>query len=393
MHAAALGALLGASVARAAPLGGERDLSSYTYEQYEREFPARRWSSLATGWTAQVGELRQSTFESNLAVMRAHNADANKTWFAAPNEFTDWTNDEFRAARTSRPSGGRGDATAGAPLAAQGAALPAGLPDSVDWRSKGVVTPVKNQGGCGSCWAFSAVETLESFLAIEEGAKEASVLSEQQVVSCMANPEGCGGSGGCAGATQGQAFNYTSGAGLSLESDYPYQGSGSCSASKTKPYAKNDGFVKLKVNDYNDLMTAVATKGPIAISIAAGSFGWQLYGGGVFGGGGVSRLSGCGYDQDHGVQLVGYGTDSGKDYWLVRNSWGAGWGEHGYMRIIRYGDGKEPCGVDKTPQDGEGCRGDTKPRTYCGFCGIMGSSTYPTGARKVHPSASTGILV
>jgi len=242
---------------------------------------------------------------------------------------------------------------------------------------------VKNQGACGSCWAFSAVETLESFVAIAEGAQAAPVLSEQQVVSCMPNPKGCGGTGGCAGATQSLAFNYTSSRGLSLEADYPYEGLGRCSTKQTKPYASNQGFVKLKVNDYNELMTAVATKGPIAISLAAGSLGWQLYRGGVFGG---SKLAGCGYEQDHGVQLVGYGSDAGKLYWLVRNSWGAGWGEQGYMRIRRYGEGAEPCGVDKKPGDGEACRGDDTPRTYCGTCGILGSSTYPTGAHKMAPA-------
>jgi len=244
------------------------------------------------------------------------------------------------------------------------------------------VTPVKNQGGCGSCWAFSAVETLESHLAL--ASKEtAPVLSEQQIVSCMPNPQQCGGTGGCAGATQPQAFNYTKAHGLSLETDYPYKGvTGSCAADKIKPVATNDGFVKLKVNDYNALASALATKGPVAISLAAGSFGWQVYGGGVFGGGGSDK---CGYDQDHAVQLVGYGVDGSQMYWLVRNSWGPRWGEKGYMRIKRYGDGKEPCGIDKTPGDGEACKRNTKPRQYCGVCGIMGNSSYPTGVKKTVP--------
>merc|ERR1712232_29782 len=106
-----------------------------------------------------------------------------------------------------------------------------------------------------------------------------------------------------------------------------------------------------------------------------GSFGWQLYGGGV--------LSKCDCDMDHAVQLVGYGTDGGKDYWLVRNSWGNGWGEKGYIRIKRFGDGKEPTCTDKTPQDGEACQGDTSPRTYAGLCGLLGSSSYPTGVGKI----------
>lgn len=383
----AVGALLCTCPVGGALLDGERDLGEYTFEQFEREFPQRLYSSASSGWTPQASELRRSVFEANLELMRAHNADPDKTWFAAPNEFADWTNREFRAARTSRPLGGGSGEAAGnwtPPPAQESGAQLSGLPDAVDWREKGVVSPVKNQGACGSCWAFSAVETLESFVAIATKAEAAPVLSEQQVVSCMANPQGCGGSGGCNGATAELAFNYTKEIGLSLETAYPYTGTtGKCHPGQESPYATNDGFVKLKVNDYGELMNAVASKGPVAISLAAGGIGWQLYGGGVFGGG---KLGGCGYDQDHGVQLVGYGADGDKQYWLVRNSWGSGWGEDGYIRMRRYGEGSEPCGVDTTPQDGEACKGDTKPRTYCGLCGIMGSSSYPTGARKTSSS-------
>eukprot|EP00929_Paragymnodinium_shiwhaense_P107421 TRINITY_DN7351_c0_g1_i1.p1 TRINITY_DN7351_c0_g1~~TRINITY_DN7351_c0_g1_i1.p1 ORF type:complete len:250 (-),score=51.10 TRINITY_DN7351_c0_g1_i1:164-913(-) len=242
------------------------------------------------------------------------------------------------------------------------------------------MTAPKNQGGCGSCWAFSLVETLESHLAIATG-EPAPVLSEQQVVACAPNPDKCGGTGGCQGSTQPVGFNYTMSAGITLESDYPYTGGGSCQQDKIKPVARNSGWLKLKVNDYNTLVTTLATKGPVAISLAAGSLGWQTYGGGVYQGKGL--FGGCGYVQDHGVQLVGYGVDNSKMYWLVRNSWGAGWGEKGYIRILRHGDGKEPCGTDKQPGQGEACAGDTKPREYCGVCGIMGSSSIPTGMKKI----------
>merc|ERR1719502_52938 len=250
------------------------------------------------------------------------------------------------------------------------------LPDRKDWREEGnVVTDAKDQGGCGSCWAFSATETLESHLAIATG-EDAQILSPQQIVSCSPNPQHCGGTGGCDGSTQPLAFDYTKTAGITTEANYPYRGTtGTCDTSKIKPVAFNDGYAELTTNNYTELVTAAGTKGPIAISIAASGFKFQFYGGGV--------LKNCNdYVMVHAVQLVGYGTDSGKDYWLVRNSWGS-WGEHGYMRIHRYGEGNEPCGTDSRPQDGDACEGDTTPRKYCGECGILSSSSYPTGMSKV----------
>merc|ERR1719329_1224377 len=192
-----------------------------------------------------------------------------------------------------------------------------GLPDSVDWRTKsGVMTPPKDQGGCGSCRAFSTVETLESHLAIATG-EAAPVLSPQQIVSCAPNPDHCGGTGGCQGSTQPLAFNYTASAGITLASDYPYTSStgitGKCKEDKINPVAINDGVEVLETNDYTALMTAVHDKGPISISVAAGGIGWQLYGGGVYSGK-------CGFVVDHAVQLVGYGLDGDNLYWQVRNS-------------------------------------------------------------------------
>merc|ERR1712196_566666 len=130
------------------------------------------------------------------------------------------------------------------------------------------------------------------------------------------------------------------------------------------PVVSNKGFVALKQNDYNALMTAGAA-GPTAISVAAGGLGWQFYSGGVFTGG----LFGCGFAVDHAVQLVGYGVDDSVMYWLVRNSWGSGWGEAGYIRMKRFGEGEEPCG-------------DSEGQHYCGLCGILSDSSYPTGVGK-----------
>jgi len=355
------------TAAAGAKLEGERDLVGYSYADYCNEF-----GKISNDVN------RESIFNQNMAAILSHNANPDKTWFATVNEFTDWTNAEFRAHRTGH-----------SPHPQRNVVQLAGdlqdLPDAVDWREKdGIVTDVKNQGSCGSCWAFSAVQTLESHYAIATG-EAAPKLSPQQVVSCAPNPQHCGGTGGCQGSTQPLAFNYTK-AGISLDSNYPYKGTtGTCDDSKISPVAQNDGYVQLPVNDYTALVTAVATKGPIAISVAAGGLGWQLYGGGVYSDSGSFHPFLCSFDMDHAVQLVGYGTDPQKNlmYWLVRNSWGGGWGESGYIRVERHGEGNEPCGTDSTPQDGDACEGDTDPRTYCGLCGILSSSSYPTGLSKM----------
>jgi hypothetical protein len=162
-----------------------------------------------------------------------------------PLQFTDWTNEEFRRQY-------HGHKPHSAALLRRAKAKPkhgyeGGAPDKeVDWRSiDGVVTPVKNQGGCGSCWAFSAVETLESHLAIATG-KAAPLLSPQQMTSCAPNPDKCGGTGGCAGSTQVLGFSYTETAGISMESSYPYKATtGTCDPSLIAPVAKNTGNVEM----------------------------------------------------------------------------------------------------------------------------------------------------
>jgi len=137
-----------------------------------------------------------------------------------------------------------------------------------------------------------------------------------------------------------------------------------------KPSVGITGFVALPANNYTALVNAGA-KQPIAISAAAAAF--QFYSSGVL-------KDGCDTDVDHAIQLVGWGTDpKAGDYWLVRNSWGPNWGEDGYIRVARYGEGKEPCAEDKTPQDGNGCAGGPSPITVCGTCGILADSSYPLG--------------
>lgn len=257
------------------------------------------------------------------------------------------------------------------------------LPKSVDWREKGVVTPAKDQGRCGACWAFGAVEEIESMAAISSG--NLFELSVQQATSCAPNPNGCGGIGGCRGSTAELAYDYIAKTdGIYQEHLYEY-GSGhkagvdhTCDLPKglTKPLIEIGGYVKLPSNNYTMVMNALAHVGPLAVTVAAGS--WYSYHSGVF--------EGCDFtkpDVNHVVQLVGYGEEeeTGLKYWIVRNSWGPRWGEDGYLRIVRREDEEKQCGVDNTPQHGVACFGQTAPVKVCGNCAMLYDVSYPVDVR------------
>jgi len=293
------------------------------------------------------------------------------------NKFTDMTEAELKFFRGYNFALGRrvssGNETQ--PCDQQYVSIPGALPASVDWRNKGVITPVKDQGQCGSCWAHATTETIESHLAIATG--NLTVLSVQDVTSCAPNPYNCGGTGGCGGSIAELGFNYVRGNGIATETNWPYTATtGVCNQNQHVMTAIVAGCVKLGENNYNDLMNAVANVGPIAVSVDASR--WSSYSSGVYDGCDAEKDM----DIDHVVQLVGYGTDNGKDYWLVRNSWGPNWGENGYIRLLRHSDGSMNwCQKDTTPSDGSGCDGGPPVITVCGECGIWYDNSYPTGTK------------
>jgi cathepsin L len=318
---------------------------------------------------------RRQVLAKNIEKIRLHNTKSGSSYKMGVNQFAHLTPAEFGKQMRGYKRGRQTNLFEAADLSSHVASTD--LPDSVDWREKGVVTPAKNQGGCGSCWAFSATETVESNVAINTG--KLLKLAPQEYVSCAPNPDQCGGTGGCEGSTQWLAFNYSVTEGLALEETYPYRGTDSeCAPSKETPAVTIDGYKRLPANNYTALMNAVVSVGPIAISAAAEP--WQLYEEGVYDGR-------CGADVDHAIQLVGYGKSEktvfkkAADYWLVRNSWGGAWGEKGYIRIERFGDtpAGETCYTDRTPQDGTECKDGPKTEQVCGLCGLMSDSSYVTG--------------
>jgi cathepsin L len=324
-------------------------------------------------WSAE-GEQR---YNDKIAEIRAHNA-AGLSWTMGVNKFTDMSEQEFesyyRGRKAPRVKGGM----LGADNSCDPSALSyIALPPSIDWRSKGAVTAVKDQGSCGSCWAFSTTESIESNLFVETGSIQ--VLSPQDVVSCTPNPDNCGGSGGCNGAIAELGFKWVESNGIATEANWPYHATtGTCNQAQHTMVVKINGCVKLKENNYTDLMQAVVQKGPISVSVDASQ--WGTYSSGIY--------SACDkkstLDIDHAVQLVGYGTENGQDYWIVRNSWGASWGEKGYIRLLRHSDGSSQwCKTDKSASDGSACDGDPETITVCGECGIWYDNSYPFGAHTI----------
>ncbi|CAJ0589745.1 unnamed protein product [Cylicocyclus nassatus] len=209
------------------------------------------------------------------------------------------------------------------------------VPDTVDWRTKGIVTEVKYQGECGSCWAFSATGALEGQHA--RITKKLVSLSEQNLVDCSF----AYGNDGCNGGLMDSAFEYVKeNHGIDTEESYPYFGNESrCHFTKENIGANATGFVDLPKGDENALKVAVATKGPISVAIDASRFSFMLYRKGVYYDENCSSE-----DLNHGVLVVGYGTDpEGGEYWLVKNSWSKDWGDGGYIRMAR--NRNNHCGI------------------------------------------------
>jgi cathepsin L len=192
------------------------------------------------------------------------------------------------------------------------------------------VTAVKDQGMCGSCWAFSATGSLEGSYFLKHG--QLLSFSEQQLVDCSKKQ----GNEGCNGGLMDTAFSYVKENGLCLETDYPYNAKdGQCESTCLKTLS-GSGFVDIPENDEAALERAVLTIGPISVAIQADKPAFQFYKTGVF------DDPSCGTNLDHGVLVVGLGTLKGKDYWIVKNSWGQLWGSEGYILLAR---GKNMCGI------------------------------------------------
>jgi cathepsin F len=206
------------------------------------------------------------------------------------------------------------------------------IPESFDWRTKGAVSPVRTQGGCGSCWAFSSISNIESQYFIKYGVLPN--LSEQQLIDCDSS------NSGCSGGIIHYAFNHIRlNGGLVPESKYSYLGFNSyCKFNPNDVVVKVKAYQMAGTMDEEIIKEMLYKQGPLAITINARTL--QYYTGGIIN----LPYAYCPYAPNHGVNLVGYGVSTtGLKYWIVRNTWGAYWGEGGYFRIAR---GRGLCGVN-----------------------------------------------
>ena len=268
--------------------------------------------------------LRRQIFMDNLQKIASINKKQS-SFHVEMNEFGDLAEEEFAATRLGTPRPLPIHRNGGKFLFPQNED-PHALPKTVDWREHGFVTPVKNQGRCGSCWAFSTTGSVEGQHFRATG--KLISLSEQNLVDCSA-PEN---DHGCQGGLTDQAFSYIAvNGGIEKESDYPYQGAqGKCQFDPSKVAATVASYVDIQQQNETQLMEAVATIGPISVGIDAKGDGFMYYKRGIFYADNCSpRLL------DHGVLVVGYGTENGQDYWLVKNSWGPNWGLNGYVKMAR----------------------------------------------------------
>jgi len=303
-------------------LAASTEIPSWVYESFDN------WSTRFEKMYASPSErnYRVGVFYTNLQYILKENS-IQTNYKLGVNQFTDLTTSEFLEMYTGLKPRERtmNYQTINVDVKT--------LPATVDWVTAGAVTPIKNQGQCGDCWAFSTTGSLEGVYEITT--KNLTSFSEQQLTDCS----DAYGNEGCNGGLMDDAFEYVEAKGIETEKQYPFVGvDQKCKYVASDVVFKITGYTDVPPSNNDDLQAAVAQQ-PISIGIDAEAI--MSYSSGIF------DNKNCGTSLDHGVLIVGYGTTSGTDYWLVKNSWGTSWGMSGYIKFIRAtGKGTAICGLN-----------------------------------------------
>jgi C1A family cysteine protease len=305
--------ILGLGIASATFESAFLDSADYKFMDYVSKF------GKSYGTTTEF-EFRSKLFKQKNWEIEVWNSRSNDHKLEH-NKFSDWTRDEMKRLLGDRPA---------AYLSEPTNLDSSNLAQSVDWRTKGAVTPVKDQGHCGSCWSFSVTGAIEAAYFLHQGKLQS--FSEQQLVDCS-NEHGCN------GGDKIRAMKWVESHPLQHEADYTYTAKdGTCQNKKSKAVGTVKNVYEVKSLSV-DQMKAALNKSTVSVSVQADQTAFHSYKSGVI-------TSGCGTATDHAILAVGYGTENGVDYWLVKNSWGTGWGEHGYVKIGQQGN---PCGILNHP--------------------------------------------
>eukprot|EP01025_Chloroclados_australasicus_P026506 TRINITY_DN2636_c0_g1_i1.p1 TRINITY_DN2636_c0_g1~~TRINITY_DN2636_c0_g1_i1.p1 ORF type:complete len:371 (-),score=29.40 TRINITY_DN2636_c0_g1_i1:232-1308(-) len=286
--------------------------------------------------------LRFEIWNDNLQYILKHNEQSESLGYQLGlTEYADLTLEEFKQAK----GGGTLDLDAAQRYSDQAQSeysqqqflYTSDIPASVNWVAQGMVTPVEDQGGCGACWTFSACATVEALVAIQSGIL--TPLSEEEMIDCDKRGYGC------KGGYYGAAYDWMRTQGILRYVTYPYtEGKTSCNNSllNSPAFTHIKSWTQMPPNNEH-LMMRQLVKQPIAVALQGYTRDFQLYRSGVYDGN-------CKYSLDHAAALVGYGTKNGKDYYLLKNSWGRNWGQDGYMYIARnYSDQRGKCGIAMYP--------------------------------------------
>ncbi len=326
--------VLAGLIAAAVHAQTQAQAQAHSFEEW-RSFHGKEYD------TEEEHRYREVVYTKNLYRIEERNRQRGRTVVLGANQFADLMPEEFAARYLGgyRVSEKKPETTY--------ISYTDPLPASVDWVTAGAVTPVKNQGQCGSCWSFSTTGSVEGAWFLKTGNLVS--LSEQQLVDCS-GPEG---NMGCNGGLMDQAFEYiVKNGGICSEAAYPYISAGGANGTchSCEAVAQLSGHVDVQPNNETALMAAVAQQ-PVSVAVEADGLDWQFYFGGVV-------TDACGTNLDHGVLVVGYGNDTAAGpYWKVKNSWGPTWGEQGYIRLGR--------GAKFAPH---------------GECGILMDPSYPVAA-------------